>query len=158
MKCIMGNMVSDDNPLGPGQLLEGRQRGTEPRLGELQLSFSKKKGQLIIEVVRARELSPKPGRITPAAAYVKLYLMWGRVCIGKKKTRTVEPSFHPIFQEQFAFNWEYTGKILLVKLWGNYEMLDRKNFLGMVQIRLDQVPTSSSGEEVTGWYKLLPVP
>ncbi|XP_002738971.1 regulating synaptic membrane exocytosis protein 3-like [Saccoglossus kowalevskii] len=155
----MGNMVSEENPFGPGQIVEGRQREAENKLGEIQLSFSRRKGQLIIEVVRARGLTPKPGRITPAAPYVKLYLMWGRVCIGKKKTRTVEPSFVPVFQEQFAFSWEYTGKILQVKVWGNYDMLlDRKNFIGMVQIRLEQLSVPQSGEELNGWYKLLPVP
>ncbi|XP_077990767.1 regulating synaptic membrane exocytosis protein 3-like [Glandiceps talaboti] len=155
----MGNMVSEDNPLGPGQIVEGRQSESTQDLGEIQLSLKRRKNLLVIEVVRVKGLIPKPGRITPSAPYVKLYLMWGRICIGKKKTRTAEPSFNPIYQEQFIFNWEQTGKMLLVKVWGNYDIIDRKNFLGMVQIRLDQLHhMGRSGEETTYWYKLLPVP
>lgn len=154
----MGNMVSEDEPFGPGQFAEGRQKEGVHKLGEVQLKVSRRSERLIIEVVRARGLSPKPGRITPAAPYVKLYLMWGRVCIGKKKTRTADASFVPVFQEQFAFSWEYHGKTLQVKVWGNYDMLDRKNFLGMAQIKLDDLAVLKSGEEITAWYKLLPVP
>lgn len=58
--------------LGPGQLV-GRQVLASPSLGDIQLSLGGKKGNLEVEVIRARGLQAKPGsKITPGIASVFL--------------------------------------------------------------------------------------
>lgn len=49
--------------LGPGQLV-GRQVLASPALGDIQLSMSDRKGNLEVEVIRARGLQCKPGSKT----------------------------------------------------------------------------------------------
>lgn len=46
--------------LGPGQLV-GRQALAAPNLGDIQLSICDRKGNLEVEVIRARGLQPKQG-------------------------------------------------------------------------------------------------
>lgn len=46
--------------LGPSQMV-GRQVLGLPCMGEIQLSIADRKGQLEVEVIRARELVAKPG-------------------------------------------------------------------------------------------------
>ncbi|MEQ2179491.1 Regulating synaptic membrane exocytosis protein 1, partial [Goodea atripinnis] len=46
--------------LGPGQLV-GRQTLATPAMGDVQIGLMDKKGQLEVEVIRARGLTPKPG-------------------------------------------------------------------------------------------------
>lgn len=46
--------------LGPGQIV-GRQALASPSLGDIQLSLQDRKGNLEVEVIRARGLQPKPG-------------------------------------------------------------------------------------------------
>ena len=46
--------------LGPGQLV-GRQVLASPALGEIQLSLCDRRGNLEVEVIRARGLQCKPG-------------------------------------------------------------------------------------------------
>ena len=51
--------------LGPSQLV-GRQVLGSPCLGEIQLGIAERKGQLDVEVIRARGLMAKPGaRLLP---------------------------------------------------------------------------------------------
>lgn len=51
--------------LGPGQLV-GRQALASPNLGDVQLSICDSKGNLEVEVIRARGLQTKPGsKISP---------------------------------------------------------------------------------------------
>ena len=49
--------------LGPGQLV-GRQVLASPALGDIQLSMCDKRGNLEVEVIRARGLQCKPGSKT----------------------------------------------------------------------------------------------
>lgn len=46
--------------LGPGQIV-GRQALASPNLGDIQLSLSDRKGNLEVEVIRARGLQAKQG-------------------------------------------------------------------------------------------------
>lgn len=46
--------------LGPGQLV-GRQALASPNLGDIQLSICDSRGNLEVEVIRARGLQTKPG-------------------------------------------------------------------------------------------------
>jgi hypothetical protein len=48
------------NRLGPGQSV-GRQVLGSPCLGEVQMSLLVEKGQLVVEIIRAKHLKPKAG-------------------------------------------------------------------------------------------------
>lgn len=50
--------------LGSGQLV-GRQVLASPALGDIQLSLADRKGNLEVEVIRARGLQPKSGKVVP---------------------------------------------------------------------------------------------
>jgi len=55
-----GQFGSFVDGLGPGQIV-GRQVLGSPCMGEVQLSIADRKGQLEVEVIRARGLGAKPG-------------------------------------------------------------------------------------------------
>ena len=58
--------------LGPGQLV-GRQVLASPALGDIQLSICDRKGNLEVEVIRARGLQCKPGSKTlPGKIFLRL--------------------------------------------------------------------------------------
>ena len=59
--------------LGPGQLV-GRQVLGSPVLGDIQLSLCDKRGNLEVEVIRARGLQSKPGsKVLPGNISAKHY-------------------------------------------------------------------------------------
>ena len=61
-----GEVSSFVEGLGPGQLV-GRQALASPNLGDIQISISERKGNLEVEVIRARGLQKKPGtKIIPS--------------------------------------------------------------------------------------------
>ena len=55
-----GEVSSFVEGLGPGQLV-GRQALASPNLGDIQISICDRKGNLEVEVIRARGLQTKPG-------------------------------------------------------------------------------------------------
>ena len=57
--------------LGPGQLV-GRQVLGSPVLGDIQISLVDKRGNLEVEVIRARGLQSKPGSKILPAPWVKV--------------------------------------------------------------------------------------
>jgi hypothetical protein len=136
--------------LGPGQIV-GRQVLGSPCMGEVQLSIADRKGQLEVEVIRARALCAKPGAKVLPAPYVKVYLMDGKTCVEKQKTVTARRTLDPLYQQQLCFTMPYNGKILQVTVWGDYGRSDRKVFMGVVQIKLDSLDLTSMA---IGWYKL----
>ena len=89
--------------LGPGQLV-GRQVLGSPVLGDIQLSLVDKRGNLEVEVIRARGLQSKPGSKILPAPWVKVYLVSGKKCLAKAKTGAA-PS-----------GWAQGGKIQFLKL------------------------------------------
>ncbi|GIX69838.1 hypothetical protein CDAR_17822 [Caerostris darwini] len=135
--------------LGCGQLV-GRQVLASPGLGDIQLSLADRKGNLEVEVIRARGLQPKPGRVVPAP-YVKVYLVKGRKCVAKRKTSTARKTLDPLYQQQLTFNEDYRNCILQVTVWGDYGRMEKKVFMGVAQIMLDELDLSNF---VISWYKL----
>ncbi|GFR34094.1 regulating synaptic membrane exocytosis protein 1 [Trichonephila clavata] len=135
--------------LGSGQLV-GRQVLASPSLGDIQLSLADRKGNLEVEVIRARGLQPKPGKVAPAP-YVKVYLVKGRKCISKRKTATARKTLDPLYQQQLVFNEDYRSCILQVTVWGDYGRMEKKAFMGVAQIMLDELDLSNF---VISWYKL----
>ncbi|XP_019632742.1 PREDICTED: regulating synaptic membrane exocytosis protein 1-like isoform X1 [Branchiostoma belcheri] len=145
--------------LGPAQLV-GRQVLGAPCLGDIQVGLLDRRGLLEVEIIRARGLIPKPeANVLPAAAevpapYVKVYLMEGKRCMAKLKTKTARRTLDPLYQEQLVFQEPFRGKILQITVWGDYNrMHERKVFMGVAQIVLDDLDLSTM---VIGWYKLFP--
>ncbi|XP_076330030.1 regulating synaptic membrane exocytosis protein 2-like [Tachypleus tridentatus] len=136
--------------LGPGQLV-GRQVLASPSLGDIQLSLCDRKGNLEIEVIRARGLQPRLGAKLLPAPYVKVYLVNGRKCIAKAKTSIARRTLDPLYQQQLVFHEDYRGCVLQVTVWGDYGRMEKKVFMGVSQIMLDDLDLSNI---VIGWYKL----
>ncbi|XP_065152748.1 regulating synaptic membrane exocytosis protein 1 isoform X20 [Paramisgurnus dabryanus] len=138
--------------LGPAQLV-GRQTLAAPAMGDVQIGLINKKGQLEVEVIRARGLTPKPGSKSLPAPYVKVYLLENGVCKAKKKTKIARKTLDPLYQQVLLFEESPQGKVLQVIVWGDYGRMDHKCFMGVVQILLEELDLSST---VIGWYKLFP--
>nr|XP_046258955.1 regulating synaptic membrane exocytosis protein 1-like isoform X10 [Scatophagus argus] len=138
--------------LGPGQLV-GRQTLATPAMGDVQIGLMDKKGQLEVEVIRARGLTPKPGSKSLPAPYVKVYLLDNGTCKAKKKTKIARKTLEPLYQQHLLFDESPQGKVLQVIVWGDYGRLDHKCFMGVAQILLEELDLSST---VIGWYKLFP--
>ncbi|XP_035847929.1 regulating synaptic membrane exocytosis protein 1-like isoform X4 [Sander lucioperca] len=138
--------------LGPGQLV-GRQTLATPAMGDVQIGLMDKKGQLEVEVIRARGLTPKPGSKSLPAPYVKVYLLDHGSCKAKKKTKIARKTLEPLYQQHLLFEESPQGKVLQVIVWGDYGRLDHKCFMGVAQILLEELDLSST---VIGWYRLFP--
>ncbi|KAL2792108.1 regulating synaptic membrane exocytosis protein 1 isoform 59 [Daubentonia madagascariensis] len=138
--------------LGPAQLV-GRQTLATPAMGDIQIGMEDKKGQLEVEVIRARSLTQKPGSKSTPAPYVKVYLLENGACIAKKKTRIARKTLDPLYQQSLVFDESPQGKVLQVIVWGDYGRMDHKCFMGVAQILLEDLDLSSM---VIGWYKLFP--
>ncbi|KAH8334946.1 hypothetical protein KR074_006946 [Drosophila pseudoananassae] len=136
--------------LGPGQLV-GRQVLGAPSLGDIQLSMCHQKGFLEVEVIRARGLQQKASSKMLPAPYVKVYLVSGKRCVDKMKTSTARRTLDPLYQQQLVFKQSYSGCILQVTVWGDYGRIEKKVFMGVAQIMLDDLNLSNI---VIGWYKL----
>ncbi|XP_068137571.1 regulating synaptic membrane exocytosis protein 1 isoform X6 [Hyperolius riggenbachi] len=138
--------------LGPAQLV-GRQTLATPAMGDIQIGMVDKKGQLEVEVIRARGLTQKPGSKSTPAPYVKVYLLENGACVAKKKTRIARKTLDPLYQQTLVFEDVPHGKVLQVIVWGDYGRMDHKSFMGVAQILLEELDLSSV---VIGWYKLFP--
>lgn len=137
--------------LGPGQLV-GRQVLGSPVLGDIQLSMCDKRGNLEVEVIRARGLQSKAGSKILPAPWVKVYLVSGKKCLAKAKTAAARRTLDPLFQQQLVFHERYGGCVLQVTIWGDYGRVEgKKVFMGVAQIMLDDLNLSNI---VIGWYKL----
>uniref|UniRef100_A0A673J533 Regulating synaptic membrane exocytosis protein 1-like n=1 Tax=Sinocyclocheilus rhinocerous TaxID=307959 RepID=A0A673J533_9TELE len=120
--------------LGPAQLV-GRQTLATPAMGDVQIGLMDKKGQLEVEVIRARGLTPKPGSKSLPGESVN------RCCL--RKVRRVNPTFVRTDHRM----------CLQVIVWGDYGRMDHKCFMGVAQILLEELDLSST---VIGWYRLFP--
>ena len=106
-----------------------------PVLGDIQLSLVDKRGNLEVEVIRARGLQvsntgledsrviptsdfslaqSKPGSKVLPAPWVKVYLVSGKKCLAKAKTGAARRTLDPLFQQQLIFHQRYGGCVLQV--------------------------------------------
>ncbi|XP_048205845.1 regulating synaptic membrane exocytosis protein 3 [Perognathus longimembris pacificus] len=138
--------------LGPAQIV-GRQTLATPPMGDVHIAIMDRSGQLEVEVIEARGLTPKPGSKSLPATYIKAYLLENGTCLAKKKTKVAKKTCDPLFQQALLFDEGPQGKVLQVIVWGDYGRMDHKCFMGMAQIMLDELDLSAA---VTGWYKLFP--
>jgi len=138
--------------LGTGQLV-GRQVLASPCHGEIQIGIREQHGLLEIEIVRARNLLQKALYKTPPAPYVKVYLLDGKTCIEKQRTRPTRRTLDPLIQQTLIFKENFRDKVLQISIWGDYGKLDRKAFMGVCQIGLAELNLNSS-QQILDWYKL----
>ncbi|TDH16333.1 hypothetical protein EPR50_G00020910 [Perca flavescens] len=99
--------------LGPAQLV-GRQTLATPAIGDIQIGMMEKKGQLEVEVIRARGLVQKPGSKSLPAPYVKVYLLNNGAYVAKKKTKIARKTLDPLYQQVLLFEESPQGKVLQV--------------------------------------------
>ncbi|XP_014842724.1 regulating synaptic membrane exocytosis protein 4 [Poecilia latipinna] len=123
------------------------------RAGDVEIGLTERNGGLEVEVVQARGLTMKPGSKGPPAAYIKVYLLENGVCVAKKKTKAVRKSLDPLYNQVLVFSESPQGKVVQVIVWGNYGRMDRKSFMGVARILLEELDLSTM---VIGWYKLFP--
>ena len=83
-------------------------------LGDIQLSMCDKRGDLEVEVIRARGLQSKAGSKVLPAPWVKVYLVSGKKCLAKAKTAPARRTLDPLFQQQLVFHERYGGCVLQV--------------------------------------------
>ncbi|XP_070116455.1 regulating synaptic membrane exocytosis protein 3 isoform X2 [Equus przewalskii] len=138
--------------LGPAQIV-GRQTLATPPMGDVHIAIMDRSGQLEVEVIEARGLTPKPGSKSLPATYIKVYLLENGACLAKKKTKVAKKTCDPVYQQALLFDEGPQGKVLQVIVWGDYGRMDHKCFMGMAQIMLDELDLSAA---VAGWYKLFP--
>uniref|UniRef100_G3T5F2 Regulating synaptic membrane exocytosis 3 n=1 Tax=Loxodonta africana TaxID=9785 RepID=G3T5F2_LOXAF len=139
--------------LGPAQIVGRQTLATPPMAGTWHIAIMDRRGQLEVEVIEARGLTPKPGSKSLPATYIKVYLLENGACLAKKKTKVAKKIHDPLYQQALLFDEGPQGKVLQVIVWGDYGRMDHKCFMGMAQIMLDELDLSAA---VTGWYKLFP--
>lgn len=72
----------------------------------------------------------------------------------KQKTSTHRRTLNPTYQETLKFESEYRHGVIQVTVWADYGKLDRKVFMGLAQITVDDCDLAST---CVGWYKLYPI-
>ena len=122
--------------LGPGQLV-GRQALASVNYGDIQLSICERKGNIEVEVIRARNLMVKQrSRILPGlsckhswiiqrvshldhcsftATYVKVHMWKHRKCVAKARTTLARRTLDPLYQQQLIFHEDFREAVLQVK-------------------------------------------
>ncbi|XP_006639732.1 regulating synaptic membrane exocytosis protein 4 [Lepisosteus oculatus] len=152
--CLASDAQFSDflDGMGPAQFV-GRQTLATPSMGDVEIGLLERNGQLEVEIIQARGLTLKAGSKTPPAAYIKVYLLENGICITKKKTKSARKSLDPLYNQVLVFSESPQGKIVQVIVWGNYGRMDRKCFMGMARILLEELDLSTM---VIGWYKLFP--
>ncbi|OXB54965.1 hypothetical protein ASZ78_006129, partial [Callipepla squamata] len=145
---------------------------------DVEIGLQERNGQLEVDIIQARGLTPKPGSKTlPVvvfflpAAYIKAYLLENGVCIAKKKTKVARKSLDPLYNQVLLFPESPQGKVLQVSkhailrincapplvpkviVWGNYGRMERKHFMGVARVLLEELDLSTLA---IGWYKLFP--
>ncbi|KAL8220475.1 UNVERIFIED_CONTAM: hypothetical protein K2H54_047219 [Gekko kuhli] len=99
--------------LGPAQIV-GRQTLATPPMGDVHIGMMDRNGQLEVEVIEARGLTPKLGSKSIPASYVKVYLLENGACLAKKKTKTAKKTCDPLYQQALLFDEGPQGKVLQV--------------------------------------------
>ena len=79
--------------------------------------------------------------------------MDGKTCIEKQRTRSTRRTLDPLIQQTLIFKENYRDKVLQIGVWGDYGKLDRKVFMGVCQINLEELRLST-GAQVLDWFKL----
>jgi len=115
----------------------------------LQPSVSEGHGQLLVEVISARDLLAKDRRTGSSDPFCE-------VSLGDEtyKTEIVSRDLNPVWNEEFYFEVENESQELNVAIW-DWNLIGSSEFLGMVAVPLKEVLDGISREQN---YKLQPRP
>ncbi|XP_040513325.1 protein piccolo isoform X2 [Gallus gallus] len=134
---------------------EATKSGSHPITGEIQLqiNYDKHLGNLIIHILQARNLAPRDnnGYSDP---FVKVYLLPGRGAEYKRRTKYVQKSLNPEWNQTVIYKnistEQLKKKTLEVTVW-DYDRFSSNDFLGEVLIDLSSV---SQLDNTPRWYPL----
>ncbi|KAJ7407168.1 hypothetical protein WISP_128820 [Willisornis vidua] len=119
----------------------------------LQINYDKHLGNLIIHILQARNLAPRDnnGYSDP---FVKVYLLPGRGAEYKRRTKYVQKSLNPEWNQTVIYKnistEQLKKKTLEVTVW-DYDRFSSNDFLGEVLIELSSV---SQLDNTPRWYPL----
>ncbi|XP_059844467.1 protein piccolo [Hypanus sabinus] len=128
---------------------------SHPITGEIQLqmNYDKQVGNLIVHVLQARDLAPRDnnGYSDP---FVKVYLLPGRGVENKRRTKHVQKSLNPEWNQTVIYKnismEQLKKKTLEVTVW-DYDRISSNDFLGEVLIDLSN---ASHFDNTLRWYPL----
>ncbi|NWT39118.1 PCLO protein, partial [Chroicocephalus maculipennis] len=134
---------------------ETTKSASHPITGEIQLqiNYDKHLGNLIIHILQARNLAPRDnnGYSDP---FVKVYLLPGRGAEYKRRTKYVQKSLNPEWNQTVIYKnistEQLKKKTLEVTVW-DYDRFSSNDFLGEVLIELSSV---SQLDNTPRWYPL----
>ncbi|KAF3856820.1 hypothetical protein F7725_017543 [Dissostichus mawsoni] len=81
------------------------------------------------------------------------FTSWRTGIVWPRRTKSVRKSLDPLYNQALVFSESPQGKVVQVIVWGNYGRMDRKCFMGVARILLEELDLSTM---VIGWYKLFP--
>ncbi|NWJ07017.1 PCLO protein, partial [Crypturellus undulatus] len=134
---------------------EATKSASHPITGEIQLqvNYDKHLGNLIIHILQARNLAPRDnnGYSDP---FVKVYLLPGRGAEYKRRTKYVQKSLNPEWNQTVIYKnistEQLKKKTLEVTVW-DYDRFSSNDFLGEVLIELSSI---SQLDNTPRWYPL----
>ncbi|NXL63648.1 PCLO protein, partial [Chordeiles acutipennis] len=134
---------------------ETSKSASHPVTGEIQLqiNYDKHLGNLIIHILQARNLAPRDnnGYSDP---FVKVYLLPGRGAEYKRRTKYIQKSLNPEWNQTVIYKnismEQLKKKTLEVTVW-DYDRFSSNDFLGEVLIELSSV---SQLDNTPRWYPL----
>ncbi|KAF1663657.1 Protein piccolo, partial [Aptenodytes patagonicus] len=134
---------------------ETTKSASHPITGEIQLqiNYDKHLGNLIIHILQARNLAPRDnnGYSDP---FVKVYLLPGRGAEYKRRTKYIQKSLNPEWNQTVIYKnismEQLKKKTLEVTVW-DYDRFSSNDFLGEVLIELSSV---SQLDNTPRWYPL----
>ncbi|NXK73199.1 PCLO protein, partial [Amazona guildingii] len=134
---------------------ETAKSASHPITGEIQLQINHDKhlGNLIIHILQARNLAPRDnnGYSDP---FVKVYLLPGRGAEYKRRTKYIQKSLNPEWNQTVIYKnismEQLKKKTLEVTVW-DYDRFSSNDFLGEVLIELSSV---SQLDNTPRWYPL----
>ncbi|XP_077462481.1 regulating synaptic membrane exocytosis protein 1-like isoform X10 [Stigmatopora argus] len=144
--------ISVMSPTSPGTL-----RDLPPPLpGQLsvKLWYDKVGHQLIVNVLQATELPPRPdGR--PRNPYVKMYFLPDRSDKSKRRTKTVKKSAEPKWNQTFLYphvhRRDFRERMLEITVWDQPRVQEEESeFMGEILIELE----TALLDDIPHWYKL----
>ncbi|KAF1456959.1 Protein piccolo, partial [Spheniscus demersus] len=134
---------------------ETTKSASHPITGEIQLqiNYDKHLGNLIIHILQARNLAPRDnnGYSDP---FVKVYLLPGRGAEYKRRTKYIQKSLNPEWNQTVIYKnismEQLKKKTLEVTVW-DYDRFSSNDFLGEVLIELSSI---SQLDNTPRWYPL----
>ncbi|NWS65786.1 PCLO protein, partial [Crotophaga sulcirostris] len=134
---------------------ETTKSASHPITGEIQLqiNYDKHLGNLIVHILQARNLAPRDnnGYSDP---FVKVYLLPGRGAEYKRRTKYIQKSLNPEWNQTVIYKnismEQLKKKTLEVTVW-DYDRFSSNDFLGEVLIELSSV---SQLDNTPRWYPL----